>query len=397
MISIRTLAKLSKEVHALVTSPLPGIRLTAASSSQDDANTSSSSVSPEDDVLHLRAWIKGPPDTPYAGGYFAIDINIEKAPSFPAEPPRCTFATQIFHPNVSRSGEICVSTLKKDWKPEYGIGHILLTIKCLLMAPNPDSALDPESARLLQEEYDEYCRIARLWTSVHAPASRCPVKLFADEVDDQQREDADNVAVDPMQVDEALSVASSSRVPTAAAADPSRTPRTSSPGPLGPVVNVPTLIRPSSVDEPGDEAEGGRTSNSKLRGIETQKPEVDLRWSPGPSRHTGLAPPPSGSAPISCPSSVAVMPKLGSPMSPAVASFGQGIDQVPTAPSTKIQAPVSAAAFSSSVFKNGIGGNVLGLFPNQGQDKIVLPKQRPSSEMLVRQLPTVLKRGLKRL
>lgn len=44
-----------------------------------------------------------------------------------------------------------MSTLKKDWSPAYGIEHILTVIKCLLISPNPDSALDPEAARLLQE------------------------------------------------------------------------------------------------------------------------------------------------------------------------------------------------------------------------------------------------------
>lgn len=34
--------------------------------------------------------------------------------------------TKIFHPNVSKSGEICVDTLKKAWKREYGVGHVLV-------------------------------------------------------------------------------------------------------------------------------------------------------------------------------------------------------------------------------------------------------------------------------
>ena len=34
--------------------------------------------------------------------------------------------TKIFHPNVASNGEICVNTLKKDWKAELGIKHILL-------------------------------------------------------------------------------------------------------------------------------------------------------------------------------------------------------------------------------------------------------------------------------
>jgi ubiquitin-conjugating enzyme E2 S len=34
--------------------------------------------------------------------------------------------TKIFHPNVSKAGEICVDTLKKGWKKEYGVGHVLV-------------------------------------------------------------------------------------------------------------------------------------------------------------------------------------------------------------------------------------------------------------------------------
>ena len=35
------------------------------------------------------------------------------------------FLTKIFPPNISKAGEICVNTLKKDWKPDLGIGHVL--------------------------------------------------------------------------------------------------------------------------------------------------------------------------------------------------------------------------------------------------------------------------------
>lgn len=34
--------------------------------------------------------------------------------------------TKIFHPNISKTGEICVDTLKKGWKKEYGVGHVLI-------------------------------------------------------------------------------------------------------------------------------------------------------------------------------------------------------------------------------------------------------------------------------
>lgn len=63
-------------------------------------------------------------ETPYAGGIFRIKLVLSK--HFPSEPPKGFFLTKIFHPNIAGNGEICVNTLKKDWKPEYGIKHILL-------------------------------------------------------------------------------------------------------------------------------------------------------------------------------------------------------------------------------------------------------------------------------
>ena len=78
------------------------------------------------------------------------------------------FVTKIFHPHVSSSGEICVNTLKKDWQSSFGIAHILVTVKCLLIYPNPESALDEEAGRALLEDYEQYCMRARTLTSVHA-------------------------------------------------------------------------------------------------------------------------------------------------------------------------------------------------------------------------------------
>lgn len=47
--------------------------------------------------------------------------------------------TKIFHPNISKTGEICVDTLKKGWKREYGIEHVLVVsdpyLTCILLAP----------------------------------------------------------------------------------------------------------------------------------------------------------------------------------------------------------------------------------------------------------------------
>ncbi|KAJ3299074.1 ubiquitin-conjugating enzyme E2 S [Rhizoclosmatium sp. JEL0117] len=118
------------------------------------------------DLLDIQAWIVGPEGTPYHGGCFKV--RLVPGPDFPESPPKGYFETKIFHPNVSKSGEICVNTLKKDWKPDLGIAHVLLTIRCLLIAPNAESALNDDAGKLLLEEYDAFAKHARLFTAMHA-------------------------------------------------------------------------------------------------------------------------------------------------------------------------------------------------------------------------------------
>lgn len=67
---------------------------------------------------------KNAADTPYQGGAFRVKLKL--GAEFPAAPPKGYFLTKIFHPNVAKHGEICVNTLKRDWKEDLGIGHILL-------------------------------------------------------------------------------------------------------------------------------------------------------------------------------------------------------------------------------------------------------------------------------
>ena len=39
------------------------------------------------------------------------------------------FSTKIFHPNVSKAGEICVNVLKKDWTEDMGLRHVLVVVR----------------------------------------------------------------------------------------------------------------------------------------------------------------------------------------------------------------------------------------------------------------------------
>lgn len=153
-LSPHVIRQIYKELCDLTQNPLEGIRV----------------VYNEEDITCVQADIDGPMDTPYYGGSFRIRLQLGK--SFPTLPPKGFFVTKIFHPNVGRNGEICVNTLKKDWNQDLGIKHILLTIKCLLIVPNPESALNEEAGKMLLDAYEDYCRRAKMFTEIHAPRAK---------------------------------------------------------------------------------------------------------------------------------------------------------------------------------------------------------------------------------
>ncbi|KAI1301214.1 Ubiquitin-conjugating enzyme E2 S [Halotydeus destructor] len=149
-LSPQVIRQVTKEITELIHSPPEGIR----------------TLMNEEDVTDIQAIIDGPAGTPYSNGAFRVRLILSK--DFPQSPPKGYFVTKIFHPNVSRNGEICVNTLKKDWKPDLGLKHVFLTVKCLLIVPNAESALNEEAGKLLLEHYDDYCRRAKMMTDIHA-------------------------------------------------------------------------------------------------------------------------------------------------------------------------------------------------------------------------------------
>lgn len=120
----------------------------------------------DDDFSNIYADIEGPAGTPYENGIFRMKLLLSR--DFPHSPPKGYFMTKIFHPNIATSGEICVNTLKKDWNPSLGLRHVLLVVRCLLIEPFPESALNEQAGKMLLEDYEEYAKLARLYTGIHA-------------------------------------------------------------------------------------------------------------------------------------------------------------------------------------------------------------------------------------
>uniref|UniRef100_A0A7N0UAE2 E2 ubiquitin-conjugating enzyme n=1 Tax=Kalanchoe fedtschenkoi TaxID=63787 RepID=A0A7N0UAE2_KALFE len=145
----KVIKQLAKELKSLDETPPEGIKVTVN----------------EDDFSTIFADIEGPAGTPYENGVFRMKLILSL--DFPHSPPKGYFLTKIFHPNISSHGEICVNTLKKDWNPSLGLRHVLTVVRCLLIEPFPESALNEQAGKMLIEDYEEYAKHARLYTAIH--------------------------------------------------------------------------------------------------------------------------------------------------------------------------------------------------------------------------------------
>ncbi len=145
------LKRLQKELHDITKEPLAGCTANLADGK---------------DTYHWVGTIAGPEDSPYAGGKFRLNIFFPV--DYPFKPPKITFQTRVFHPNIDSVGNICLDILKENWSPALTIGKVLLSISSLLTDPNPDSPLSSDVAHLYKYDRKKYNATAADWTKKYA-------------------------------------------------------------------------------------------------------------------------------------------------------------------------------------------------------------------------------------
>lgn len=78
-----------------------------------------------DDLSQLTILLAGPPGTPFAQGIWKLHLKMPD--DYPKSPPKATFKTRIWHPNMEElSGAVCVDTLKRDWQPNLTLRDVLV-------------------------------------------------------------------------------------------------------------------------------------------------------------------------------------------------------------------------------------------------------------------------------
>jgi ubiquitin-conjugating enzyme E2 D/E len=126
----------------------------------------SAGVIDEKDMFKWEATLMELTGSPYEGGFFFL--NIQFPPDYPLKPPRLTFVTRIYHPNINSSGAIRIGILSSSWNSTNTIRDVLNSISTMLTSPNVDDPLSDEVARIYREDNSRYEAIAREWTKRYA-------------------------------------------------------------------------------------------------------------------------------------------------------------------------------------------------------------------------------------
>ncbi|KAK9889127.1 hypothetical protein WA026_004395 [Henosepilachna vigintioctopunctata] len=142
--------RLRTELRAMRTDPLDGIE----------------AIPLDEECCHWQATMEGPTGSCYEGGLFFLYIQVPV--SYPLRPPIVRFLTKIFHPNVSRHGDIGVDSLHQNWSLALTLSKLLISIQSLLTDPFCDVCMEPDICKLYVTNRSAFEEQARKWTVKYA-------------------------------------------------------------------------------------------------------------------------------------------------------------------------------------------------------------------------------------
>jgi len=102
------------------------------------------------DEQNMLTWIGliVPESVPYNKGAFRIEINFPA--EYPFKPPKITFRTKIYHPNIDEKGQVCLPIIQaENWKPATKTDQVIQALVALVNDPEPEHPLRTD----LAEEY----------------------------------------------------------------------------------------------------------------------------------------------------------------------------------------------------------------------------------------------------
>jgi len=123
----------------------------------------------ENDIFKWEVLIIGPSDTLYEGGFFKCHLIFPK--EYPLRPPKLKVITDIWHPNIEKNGDVCISILHEPgddrygyekaserWLPVHTVETILVSVISMLADPNDESPANVDAAKEWRDNYSEFKR-----------------------------------------------------------------------------------------------------------------------------------------------------------------------------------------------------------------------------------------------
>lgn len=108
-----------------------------------------------------------PENAPYNKGAFRIQIDFPA--EYPFKPPKITFLTKIYHPNVDDKGQVCLPIIHSDnWKPATKTEQVIGALIALVNEPEPEHPLRAELAEEYTKDKKKFMKNAEEFTKKHA-------------------------------------------------------------------------------------------------------------------------------------------------------------------------------------------------------------------------------------
>lgn len=123
----------------------------------------------EVDDANILSW-KGmivPESAPYNKGAFKIEINFPA--EYPFKPPKITFVTKIYHPNIDEKGQVCLPIISTDnWKPATKTDQVIQSLIALVNDPEPEHPLRADLAEEFTKDKKKFMKNAEEFTKKNA-------------------------------------------------------------------------------------------------------------------------------------------------------------------------------------------------------------------------------------
>ncbi|XP_057295043.1 ubiquitin-conjugating enzyme E2 L3-like [Hydractinia symbiolongicarpus] len=106
-------------------------------------------------------------EPPYNKGAFKIEIVFPA--EYPFKPPKITFKTKIYHPNIDEKGQVCLPIISpENWKPATKTDQVIHALAALISDPEPEHPLRGDLAEEYTKDKKKFMKTAEEYTKKYA-------------------------------------------------------------------------------------------------------------------------------------------------------------------------------------------------------------------------------------